>query len=76
MGRQRTINSFSSEPQGSGPIAKWATALPQKAILSLLEANRGLDTEPLAVASGIKTQAKSESVPYLIHEDSTTSVKG
>jgi hypothetical protein len=34
------------------------TALPQKAILSLLEANQALGTEPLAVASGIKTQAE------------------
>jgi len=29
---------------------------PKKAILSRLEANKALDTEPLAVASGIKTQ--------------------
>ena len=33
-------------------------ALPQKAILSLLEANKALGTEPRAVASGIKTQAE------------------
>jgi len=33
-------------------------ALPQKAILSRLEANKALGTEPLAVASGIKTQAE------------------
>jgi hypothetical protein len=33
-------------------------ALPQKAILSLLEANKALGTEPLAVASGTKTQAE------------------
>jgi hypothetical protein len=33
-------------------------ALPQKAILNRLEANKVLGTEPLAVASGIKTQAE------------------
>jgi len=33
-------------------------ALPQKATLSRLEANKALGTEPLAVASGIKTQAE------------------
>jgi hypothetical protein len=36
---------------------KSAAALPQKAILSLLETNKALGTEPLAVASGLKTQA-------------------
>jgi len=30
-----------------------------KAILSLLEVNKELGTEPLAVASGIKTQAEN-----------------
>jgi hypothetical protein len=36
---------------------KFEVDLPQKAILSLLEANRGFGTEPLAVASGTRTQA-------------------
>jgi len=35
-----------------------SAALPQKAILNWLEANKALGIEPLAVASGIKTQAE------------------
>jgi len=40
------------------PKANRNWALPQKANLDLLEANKALGTEPLAVASGTKTQAE------------------
>jgi hypothetical protein len=55
-------------------MSYWGEALPQKAILSLLEGYK-VGKEPLAVASGIKTQAESEFGPYLIYEESATSVK-